>query len=446
MELTSHLPWKTERILQKLLGNVSLSLLYKSQVHGNNSTSLLDKCCCQGPTITMIYFPFFTLGAFLFGSYPEKLQVLSEPNHSYIFIIQGEEIISKKYLITALEVTNESLIFYCSKDRVLFVELRKDKSATCTLQRPLLEKLGMAYFYSRDYHVEYEVFRVEGTKDKEAYINKIMRVKDFRCSLLEELRKYKFCDNRVSEIRILLLGPVGSGKSSFFNSVKSIFQGHVTRQAAVGSDTTSITEQYRVYSIRDEKDGKSLPFRLCDSMGLEDKEGGGLCVDDIPYIIKGNISDRYQFTPHKPITSNHPAFITSPSLKDKTHCVVYVLDVNSVDSLSLNMVSAFKRIQREALNHGVALVVLLTHVKNYADILQDNYLNMNKSMSSQNQLVLKKVHALLNIPIFNIFMIENYASELDLNPLKDTVILSALRQMLRAANDVLEDLSLEDTD
>lgn len=52
--------------------------------------------------------------------------------------------------------------------------------------------------------------------------------------------------------------------------------------------------QYRIYSVKDEKDGKSLPFMLCDSMGLNEKDGVGLCVDDIPHILKGCMPDRYQ--------------------------------------------------------------------------------------------------------------------------------------------------------
>ena len=64
-----------------------------------------------------------------------------------------------------------------------------------------------------------------------------------RNRLLAELRDFKPKVDLISEICILLLGPVGSGKSSFINSVKSVFQGRPTRQAIVGSDDTSITEQ-----------------------------------------------------------------------------------------------------------------------------------------------------------------------------------------------------------
>lgn len=71
----------------------------------------------------------------------------------------------------------------------------------------------------------------------------------YREKLLSALRAYRPHEDLVPQVRILLVGPVGSGKSSFFNSVKSAFQGHLTRQAIVGSDETSITEQVSYLKI-----------------------------------------------------------------------------------------------------------------------------------------------------------------------------------------------------
>ncbi|XP_044891998.1 interferon-induced protein 44-like isoform X2 [Felis catus] len=180
---------------------------------------------------------------------------------------------------------------------------------------------------------------------------------------------------------------------------------------------------------------------LCDSMGLHEEEGVGLCVDDIPHILKGCVPDRYEFSPHKSITPDHPMFIASPSLKDKIHCVAYVLDINSISSITSKEVAKFKEVQKEVLNCGTALVVLLTKIDKCSEILQDNFLNMNNSVTSQSQII--KVSKMLDIPIYNIFMVENYASELELDPLKDTLILFVLRQMLRIVDDILEDLPLK---
>ncbi|XP_037682758.1 interferon-induced protein 44-like isoform X2 [Choloepus didactylus] len=352
----------------------------------------------------------------------------------------------RRYGTTAMEtfffnrrpkIAAEELQFFFCDEQALSLN---PKSKQFFISSSVFKTFGSGTWYD---YLECEVFRVEGIKDDPDSIRKIHGASQHRENLLTDLKTYKPITDLVPKIRILLLGPVGSGKSSFFNSVKSVFRGHMTRQAIAGSEITGITEQYRIYSIEDEN-GRSLPFMFCDSMGLGEKEGAGVCMDDILHILKGSVPDRYQFNPHKPITPNHPAFITSPSLKDRIHCVVYVLDVNSINTISSTMMSKLKRIKGEALNYGIAHVALLTKVNNCYEVLQDNFQNMNRSMTYQSQIM--SVSKMLGIPIPNIMAVENYASERELDHLKDVLILSAVRQMLRAADDFLEDLPPEKTD
>ncbi|XP_004679582.2 PREDICTED: interferon-induced protein 44-like [Condylura cristata] len=446
MAATTILPWNLEEGLQKLLGNVSLSLLYKSGVHGNSSYALVNKCKNQGSTLTIFYSNACIWGALILGHYPMECEDGREPNSSFIFLIKVSEVkMSHEFLTgtSVIDIFGGCLKFYFSDVEILSVDLNNMTCSSCDL---LSKKFGIHHSFYKTYH-ECEVFRVEGIKDDVGYIRKISKIRraiQRRENLLANLRDYEFCGNLVSKVRILLLGPVGSGKSSFFNSVKSIFQGHVTRQAPVGSDITSITKQYRIYSVRDRKEGKSLPFTLCDTMGLADKEGEGLCMDDIAHLLKGNILDRYQFNPDKPITPNHCYYLTTPKLKDRIQCVALVLDINSTDNLSSKMVENFKQIQKEALRWGIPFVVLLTKLDDCSEVLQEDLLNMNKSMASRSQIM--KVQKMLHISIFNILMVENYSSSWDEDPLKDVLILSALKQMLQAIDDTLEDLPLEETD
>lgn len=440
MALETILPWDVEERLQKLLGNVSLRLLYKSCVHGEGINSMIEKCSFQGSTLTIFSNSSSLFGILIFGQYPIKEAVFKEPSISYTFLIHYHKpTISYEILIGIPKITDKALKFYSSGIEIFSVDL--DSQMYSSYNLPLEKKI---LFGNSCKYTKCEVFRLEGIKDTVDYISRIRKIRkaeSYRENLLANLRDYKFCEDLVSEVRILLLGPVGSGKSSFFNSVKSVFQGHVTRQAPVGYDVTSITTQYRIYSIRDKKEGKSLPFILCDTMGLTDTQGEGLCMNDIPHLLKGNVPDRYQFNPDKPITPQHLNYITTPKLKDRIHCVVFVLDINSIDNLSSMMVENFKQIKKEAISLGIAVLTLLTNVGDWNEVLQDDLLSLNKSMISQSQI--RKVQEMLDIPICNILMVENYASEWEQDFLKDVLILSAMKQMLRAADDTLEDLPLE---
>lgn len=114
-----------------------------------------------------------------------------------------------------------------------------------------------------------------GIKNNPGFIKKMVTARQHREKFLSTLRAYRPYADLVSEVRILLVGPVGSGKSSFVNSVKSSFQGRLTRQAIVGSDESSITKQYKVYSIKDEKSKETLPFMLWRQRGwrMRKKQG-----------------------------------------------------------------------------------------------------------------------------------------------------------------------------
>jgi len=45
----------------------------------------------------------------------------------------------------------------------------------------------------------------------------------------------------LENFRLLLVGPVGSGKSSFCNTVASVFRGRITQKAMVGESIHSVT-------------------------------------------------------------------------------------------------------------------------------------------------------------------------------------------------------------
>lgn len=432
--MTTRLAWIQERVLGKLLGNTTLTLLYKSGVHGSCTFDMAKKCCHQGSTMTVVHLEQDIVGIFMLEHFP--ILHSGKPSTCVLFAFKENNStgISALFSNSQVEINVSQLKFFSPDGLSITVHPNKQK---VHLNMEVLKKLELNLKSYSEY-LECEIFRVDGVKNDPSIIKKMVDVKQHRRRFLSALRAYRPSGNLVSEVRILLVGPVGSGKSSFFNSVKSAFQGHFTRQAVVGTDETSITKQYRIYSVKDGEGGKTLPFMLCDSMGLDEREEAGLCMDDIPHILKGHVPDRYQFDPCKPIVPRH---VMSPPMKDRIHCVAYVLNIKSVNSLSDKMVAKLKRIRRDVVDCGVGQVALLTNVDNCDEVLDDGFVNMSESVTSQSQI--KKVQNMLNIPIANILMVSNYSQERSMDPIKDALIFAALGQMLRAADDSLEDLPFE---
>lgn len=64
-----------------------------------------------------------------------------------------------------------------------------------------------------------------------------------KLQLRNVIQNYKPDTSRAHQARVLLVGPVGAGKSSFFNSINSAFRGNMTSQAIAGTAGKSVTTQ-----------------------------------------------------------------------------------------------------------------------------------------------------------------------------------------------------------
>jgi signal recognition particle receptor subunit beta len=68
--------------------------------------------------------------------------------------------------------------------------------------------------------------------------------------LTEDIVPFKpIPDLKVTDARILIIGPVGAGKSSFFNTINSIFRGRITQKARSGSAEQSLTTAVSITDI-----------------------------------------------------------------------------------------------------------------------------------------------------------------------------------------------------
>ncbi|EDO47605.1 predicted protein [Nematostella vectensis] len=240
----------------------------------------------------------------------------------------------------------------------------------------------------------------------------------------------------IPEFRILLLGQVGAGKSSFYNTISSIFRGYVTSLAITGQSGHSITSIFRVYDVQSSPTAPPLKWKICDTVGL--LPNCGLSLNELLYMVDGNIPNRFQFSPYGRVTPDSPGFIECPSYSQRAHCVALVIDASTVNSMAEEMWEKYRALQ-DALNaRRIPLVVLLTKIDVACPQTRTNIMHVFHSDILQNRVRLIS-HKLQGLPANKIFPIKNYEWETELTMNVNNLSLLALRQMLRFAQDHVED-------
>ncbi|XP_047442392.1 interferon-induced protein 44-like [Mugil cephalus] len=426
-----------QRTICSQLGRVKLQLLYKASVHGYTSAAFHQRCDSRCPTVSVGY----NTSGFVFGGYTQQPFSQSgqyvQDDKAFLFTFKGENL--HKYPVSnssyAVRMMNNSGPYF------------GDALALANLNNPIVYSSPGKYynFDAAEMHGndlvlnECEVYQVEDATELERPWRTIIWESEKRTELMESIKTYKPADSSVSQVKVLLVGPIGAGKSSFFNSVNSVFRGHVTSQAMSGSSATSLTTQFRAYPLKDGRDGKRLPIIICDTMGLEESTGAGLDINDISSIVEGHLPDRYQFNPSAALHSEAYGYIKSPELKDKIHCVVYVLDTCKISIMPEKLEEKLEAIRKKVNSMGIPQLVLLTKADEACPLVKQDLRNIYTSIYIKD--MADKVSARLGVPLSCFVAVKNYSEESELNLNSDILILSAINQMLRFADNYFDDLS-----
>jgi len=269
------------------------------------------------------------------------------------------------------------------------------------------------------------------------YGKKALWMEEMLTYLKKEIQEYEFLQEaNVEFCNVLLVGQISAGKSSFFNTVASAFKGKVRQQAAAGFADRSLTTQYRMYPVK----SGNQNLRFCDSMGLEG-EDSGLSVTDVAFIMEGHVKDRAELG--KGVTPamegyKGGGYNPNPELKDKIHCVAFVIDAWSVSSLDDKLKAKIKQIRLEANKRDLNPLFMLTHVD---EICEESKKDIGKVFHSR--AVHKKVQEVsqkFGINENMVFPVKNYNTE-SMNVLEiDILMLLTVRQILRNSEDYFEGL------
>ncbi|XP_019127896.2 interferon-induced protein 44 isoform X2 [Larimichthys crocea] len=256
-----------------------------------------------------------------------------------------------------------------------------------------------------------------------------------KTSLMKTITSYRPRCEEVSQARVLLLGPVSSGKSSFISSVHSVFNGRVTNRAMVGSSSTSFTK--KSFNIHCQKGDSPNGLVLCDIMGLGDGEMSGLSLHDILSVIKGHAPEGHKFSLDQPVRSETVGYVKRPSLKDKIHCVVFVVNASKMLTYPKGLSTTFQQLREHISDLGVHQVALLTHIDQICPETNKDVTHVYKSRSIQD--MMGKAGALLGMSTSYIVPVKNYSSELDLDVNTDVLLLSAVDHILQYADLYFQD-------
>ncbi|XP_039890122.1 interferon-induced protein 44 isoform X5 [Simochromis diagramma] len=259
-----------------------------------------------------------------------------------------------------------------------------------------------------------------------------------KTSLMETITSYRRSCEEVPQARVLLLGPVSSGKSSFISSVQSVFNGRVTNRAMVGSFSSGFTKKLQSFNIRGKKGEDHTGLVLCDTMGMSEDGITGLTLHDILSVVKGHVPEGHKFSPDQPVSASETVgYVKRPSLKDKVHCVAFVVDASKITTYPKGLSTTFKQLRKHISDLGVHQVALLTHVDQVCLQTAKNVTGVYESRTIQD--VMGKAAALLGMSTSYIVPVKNYSSELDLDVNTDVLLLSAVDHILQYADLYFQD-------
>ncbi|KAG9271216.1 interferon-induced protein 44-like [Astyanax mexicanus] len=254
--------------------------------------------------------------------------------------------------------------------------------------------------------------------------------------MISYLKTLRISREDVSELRFLLHGPVGAGKSSIINTVKSIFEGHQFINCLAAAEVPkAFTVKLKKYSLG------TVPFVMHDVRGLEVGDTKGVHTKDIINALKGHIADNYAFNPVDPIFTTNRYYIHNPTLNDRMHCLVSVIPADRISMMEDEVIQKMKEIKAAASTLGIPQVLFMTRVDQTCRLTQQDMGKIYQSKKIKDKMM--ECSNRLGFPLNCIFPVKNYSEEIKSDEKLNCLMLEAFTQIVHSANDFVKKNSNE---
>ncbi|XP_062576004.1 interferon-induced protein 44-like [Saccostrea cucullata] len=238
----------------------------------------------------------------------------------------------------------------------------------------------------------------------------------------------------VKQINCLLIGQISSGKTSFCNAAATALadSGEIKSPFTVyqeGEGTTTKKLDICNLYARD----KSMKLAVYDCRGIHDIDS--IRLEDVLRIVDGHIKPGYILKSDEPISESDDKYRRNPTLNDKMHCVIYVMDATASRRLLATETTKaiFSEVRRILSGKHVPQLVLVNKV----DRMHVNFKNNLEVVFYSDYLksFLGNVASFTNLDERNILVQSNYCTEKNPDLKRDFLTLNNLREIMQRAND-----------
>lgn len=199
------------------------------------------------------------------------------------------------------------------------------------------------------------------TRIIELLLPKPWREVDWSTENYDTLLKYADIRKAEKPLSVLLIGHVGSGKSSLINTFYFIDSEVMVSRAISGTFADkSITQLFKIYRGR-----KWLRnIRLCDTIGIESTPEKGFKESNMLPLLRGHFTQNTKF--NEIGNSQMQERIPEDSESRKCHCVVFVIDCSLClnGSIPSSLIDTIRSLQAILTNDegGVQRILILTKI------------------------------------------------------------------------------------